>query len=235
VHWTASTITDQGPRLCMADAAHSCRDWATGRRSWAVADGIGDDYEPEDAARLAAHHAARAALTGGAACGIAAARTALQYEYDGAPRGQEGDCVMVCAVPLPEEVGGGFDVAWVGDCRAYVVQNGTLHQVTEDHTRGQEMRRSENPWTRELAPYSDHIVTRSVLRDGPISSVRVVGPVHRALLCTDGLSKVLPAEKIARILTTERRPARAARALLAAARADRRARDNIAATVLAPR
>jgi hypothetical protein len=72
VRWTASTRTDQGPRRHMADAAHHF-----GRLAWAVADGIGDDYEPAEAATMAAQTAPYAALTGGAAHGIATARTVL--------------------------------------------------------------------------------------------------------------------------------------------------------------
>jgi protein phosphatase len=234
VRWSASTVTDQGPRRHMADAADSHRHRPSGRRAWAVADGIGDDFEPAYAAELAARSAARAATTGGAAYGIAAARAALKYEYDGAPRGQEGDCVMVTAVPMADHAGAGFDFAWVGDCRAYVVQAGTLLQVTQDHTEGEQMRRSESEWIRELAPGHDHIVTRSVLRDEPIASVRITGPVQRVLLCTDGMSKVLPAADIEHILSSSASAPRIARSLLHATRAHRRARDNIAATVLVP-
>jgi protein phosphatase len=109
---------------------------------------------------------------------------------------------MVTAAPMADHAGGGLDIAWVGACRAYVVQDGTLRQVTEDHTEGEEMRRSDSEWIRELAPRHDHIVTRSVLRDSPIASVRITGPVLRVLLCTDGMSKVLPAADIAHILTS---------------------------------
>ncbi|MET7621965.1 protein phosphatase 2C domain-containing protein [Streptomyces sp. NPDC005408] len=235
VRWSAATVTDQGPRRCMADAAHVHYYRPADRHGWAVADGIGDDYEPADAARTAAAVAAHVASISGAAAGIAAARAELQDLYAGAPRGQEGDCVMVAAVPMAERVGGGFDIAWVGDCRAYVAQNGTVRQVTEDHTQGEEMRRSGNAWTRELAPGYDHIVTRSVLRVSPIASVRIAGPVQRLLLCSDGVSKVLPAADVVRILTTSATAPRIARALLSATRAHLRARDNVALTVLTPR
>ncbi|WP_329046922.1 MULTISPECIES: PP2C family protein-serine/threonine phosphatase [unclassified Streptomyces] len=237
IRWISATATDQGPRRVMADAAATGRD-KTNRHhhlAWAVADGIGDDYTPAHAAQDAAEIASCAAAVGGAAYGIAAARRALQYEYEGAPRGQEGDCVMVTAVPFPEDAGGGFDIAWVGDCRAYCVRDGALHQETEDHTQGAAMRKSAHPWSREIASGYDHVVTRSVLRDSEIASVRIIGPVERLLLCTDGASKVLPAEVIAEILTGTNSPSQAARALVAAARARPRARDNIAVTVLMPR
>jgi hypothetical protein len=102
----------------MADAAHSHRHRPSGHRAWAVADGIGDDWDPAQAAEMAARRAARAATTGGSACGIAAARAELQYFYDGAPRLQTGDCVMVTAAPMADHTGAGLDIAWVGDCRS---------------------------------------------------------------------------------------------------------------------
>jgi protein phosphatase len=139
---------------------------------------------------------------------------------------------MVTAAPMANHAGGGLDIGWVGDCRAYVVQAGTLRQVTEDHTEGEQMRRSDNEWIRELAPRHDHIVTRSVLRDEPIASVRITGHVQRVLLCTDGMSKVLPAADIAHILTSSASAPRIARSLLHATRARRWASDNIAITVL---
>ncbi|MFB8026902.1 MULTISPECIES: PP2C family protein-serine/threonine phosphatase [unclassified Streptomyces] len=235
VRWTSATVTDQGPRRCMADAAATYRNRANGHRAWAVADGIGDDYEPAYAAKLAAATAAQATTTGGAFRGITTARGALQDEYEGAPRGQSGDCVMVTAMPFSDHAGGGFDIAWVGDCRAYSVRHGALHQETQDHTQGAAMRQSKTAWTREIASGYDHVVTRSVLRDTEIASVRVVGPVERLLLCTDGASKVLPAEVIADILTGAETAFHAARALVTAARARPTARDNIAVTVLMPR
>ncbi|QKV90378.1 protein phosphatase 2C domain-containing protein [Streptomyces sp. NA02950] len=224
--WTSSTRTDQGPRLYMADAAHDFE-----YRAWAVADGIGDDFEPADAAATAADLAPFAAASGGAAYGLAAARSELQDFYRGCPSGQEGDCVMVTAVPMPTS--GGWDFAWVGDCRAYVVQHGQLRQVTEDHTEGQKMRNWQDPYWATLAPTFDHVVTRTVLRDDEIASVRVPGPVELVLLCTDGISKVVPHEVIERIVTAPVRPRHMTRALVDAARS-RRSTDNIAVTAIAP-
>ncbi|MFE7759391.1 PP2C family protein-serine/threonine phosphatase [Streptomyces sp. NPDC057429] len=234
VRWMSATATDQGPRRFMADAAAMYRNRGNGHRAWSVADGIGDDYEPAHAAQSAARISAQAATTGGAAHGITTARRLLQHEYEGAPRGQAGDAVMVTAVPFPDAAGGGFDIAWVGDCRAFTVRDGVLRQETADHTQGAAMRESANEWTREIAPGYDHVVTRSVVRDTEIASVRITGPVERLLLCTDGVSRILPAGVVAAILTGTNSAPKAAHALVAAARACPSARDNIAVTVLTP-
>jgi serine/threonine protein phosphatase PrpC len=142
---------------------------------------------------------------------------------------------MVTAMPMSERVGGGWDFAWVGDCRAYTVQNRALRQVRDDHTEGQKMRDWNDPYWTKIADGYDHVVTRSVLRDQPIDSARVVGPVEGVMLCTDKVSKVLTAQDIARILTADLRPRHMTRALIAAARARRNGTDNIAVTVIAHR
>ncbi|MCX4554213.1 PP2C family serine/threonine-protein phosphatase [Streptomyces sp. NBC_01500] len=234
--WTSSGVADQGPRRFMADAASTRYERTNGRYAWSVADGIGDESAAVEAAREASFVAARTAPLAGAAAGIAAARSALQASNNGAPRGQAGDCVMVVVTEMGESVGGGLDIAWVGDCRAYVVRQGELVQVTEDHTQGQAMRGWRDPYWHTLAEGYDHIVTRSVHQDQPIASVRVLGPVERLLLCSDGLVEVLPAETLARFLTgpssfglrhTAQRMVELARGA--------GARDNIAVTLAAPR
>jgi len=235
--WTSSTATDQGPRQEMADAARTYWNPMNGRLSWAVADGIGDHCDAADAADLAVFEATRVATTAGAAAGITEARTVLRSRYGGekAPLWLGGDCVMVAAVAMSDRVGGGFEIAWVGDCRAYVIQDGTLRQVTEDHTQAEEWRHSEHEGLRAIADTAEHIVTRSVRSAQPIATVRVLGQVERLMLCTDGLSKYLDAGTIAHILAADASPRWMSRALVAATRRRLRARDNIAVTVLAPR
>jgi hypothetical protein len=80
---------------------------------------------------MAAQAAPYAALTGGATHRITTARTVLHDHYQECPHGQQGDCVMVTAVPMSEPVGGDWDFARVGDCRANTVQNAALDFVLE--------------------------------------------------------------------------------------------------------
>jgi serine/threonine protein phosphatase PrpC len=233
--WTYASAMDQGPRSHQADAtgAHYYR--PTGRYAWCVADGIGDDYDPADAAHRSAPLAAHVATIRGAAAGILAARADLNHFYEGAPRGQSGDCVMVTACEMSESVGGGFDVAWAGDCRAYVLQDGALVQVTEDHTEGQEMRGWEDPYWSTIASGYDHIVTRSVAGDQPIASARITGSVDMLMLCSDGVSKVLDADALTPLLRRMVFGGLRARARAIAAEARKAgSRDNIAVLLAAP-
>lgn len=233
--WSYASAKDQGPRTHQADATGMYYYRPTGRYAWSVADGIGDDYDPADAAQRSAPLAAHVAAIRGAAAGIQAARADLNDFYEGAPHGQSGDCVMVTACEMPESAGGGLDIAWVGDCRAYVVQDGALTQVTEDHTEGQNMRGWKDPYWSTIASGYDHIVTRTVAGDQPVASLRVVGSVDMLLLCSDGVSKVLDTDTLAPLLRRmvfgglrER-----TRALVSQAR-KAGSKDNIAVTLATP-
>ena len=95
-------------------------------------------------------------------------------------------------------------VGHVGDSRIYVLRNGTLEQITEDHSWVEEQVRAgtmsasaarQHPWR--------NVVTRALSGGGdPEIDTVEISPVHgeRFLLCSDGLSAVLPNDAIARIL-----------------------------------
>jgi protein phosphatase len=95
-------------------------------------------------------------------------------------------------------------VAHVGDSRVYLLRDGQLSQVTEDHSWVNEQVRAgvlteadarHHPWR--------HVVTRA-LSGGDDPDVEVtalsVKPGDRILLCSDGLSGVVPADRVGEIL-----------------------------------
>ncbi|CUU60757.1 protein phosphatase [Parafrankia irregularis] len=228
----AGTVRDQGPRRVQADAAATWRD-TNGVAAWAIADGIGDDYSVAQMAADAARTAARTATRAGAWAGINAARHEAAMFFAGAPAGQVDDAVLVVAVPIPSRIGGGVDIAWVGDSRAYVLREGMAVQVTTDRTRGQEYRDVNQPeWARRIASRYDNVVTTSV-HHGDIDTIRVVGPITRIMLCSDGVHGVVDTEAIAAALATDAAPRAAAHRVMAAARAAG-LRDNATVTVIGP-
>jgi len=95
-------------------------------------------------------------------------------------------------------------VAHVGDSRVYLFRNGTLTQVTQDHSWVTEQVRAgvlteadarHHPWR--------HVVTRALSGgDDPEVDVREldVQAGDRVLLCSDGLSGVVPPDRLAGIL-----------------------------------
>lgn len=93
---------------------------------------------------------------------------------------------------------------WVGDSRAYRFRKGGLTQLTRDHSVVQELidRGSLSPEDAETHPMA-HVLSRAV---GAEPEVRYDGfsdtamPGDHYLLCSDGLTKVVPEEAIARLL-----------------------------------
>jgi PPM family protein phosphatase len=101
-------------------------------------------------------------------------------------------------------------LAHVGDSRAYLFREGRLRQLTEDHTLVHRMV-LEGELTPEEAEVHPHrsILTRAL---GTEPEVRVdedaigVQPGDRLLLCTDGLTGMVPDRAIVQILADETDP-----------------------------
>jgi PPM family protein phosphatase len=95
-------------------------------------------------------------------------------------------------------------VANVGDCRAYLLQDGQLRQLTRDHSWVADQVASGfiTPETAKAHPWR-HMVTRAIQGDGDleVDTLEVnLAPAVRLLLCSDGLHAVLSDEQIAAIL-----------------------------------
>jgi protein phosphatase len=124
-------------------------------------------------------------------------------------------------------------VAQVGDSRVYLVRDGGVYQLTEDHTlvAWQVKQGIISEAEAALSPHKN-VITRAV---GSRDYVQVdtqcieVGPGDRFLLCSDGLHGYLQDEEIPPILTLE--PEVAAGRLIDIANA-RGGRDNITAIVV---
>jgi PPM family protein phosphatase len=96
-------------------------------------------------------------------------------------------------------------VGHVGDSRVYVLRDGTLRQITDDHSWVEEQVRAgtmsasaarQHPWR--------NVVTRALSggNDPEIDTVELTpARGERFLLCSDGLSGVVPNDAIARILS----------------------------------
>jgi protein phosphatase len=95
-------------------------------------------------------------------------------------------------------------IAHVGDSRAYLLRDGRLERLTDDHSLVEELVR-QGRLTQEEA--EDHpqrsIITRAL---GPEPDVEVDRRTQRAragdvyLLCSDGLTSMVPEERVAEIL-----------------------------------
>jgi len=113
-------------------------------------------------------------------------------------------------------------VTHAGDSRCYLFRGGSLYQLTQDHTLVAEMvRGGVLPPERAATHRLRHIITNVV--GGPKLGVRA--EVHKSrlepddviLLCTDGLTEMVPDSEIAATLRAEGNPRDAAERLVALA------------------
>jgi serine/threonine protein phosphatase PrpC len=131
--------------------------------------------------------------------------------------------------------GGRIRLAHVGDSRAYLLRNGELQLLTEDHTLVHRMV-MEGEISEEEAEAHPHrsVLTRALGVDTWVDiddlSVEVRGG-DRLLLCTDGLTAMIADRRIRRMLAEQPDPQAAADALVAAAN-EAGGVDNITVVVL---
>lgn len=126
-------------------------------------------------------------------------------------------------------------VAHVGDSRCYLCRRGVLYRLTCDHTLVEDMVRAGALTAEEAESHRwRHVVTNAVGGD----SVQVKVEVHKVhleaedvvLLCSDGLTNMVPDEEIACILQAEADPERAGRQLVARAN-EAGGKDNITVVI----
>jgi protein phosphatase len=126
-------------------------------------------------------------------------------------------------------------VAHVGDSRCYLCRGGRLYRLTRDHTVVEEMVRhgalapdqaAQHPWR--------HVVTNAVGGDSADVKVEVhkvrLEDGDRMLLCSDGLTEMVPDGEISQIVHSEAEPESACRSLVARAN-EAGGKDNITVIV----
>lgn len=128
----------------------------------------------------------------------------------------------------------GITVGHVGDSRAYRLRDGSLDQLTHDHSLVAELQRS-GQLTAEAAEHHPQrsVITRAL---GPEPDVEVDAHTHTArdgdvyLLCSDGLTGMIADDELAAILRSSGALSDAAEALVRAANQSG-GRDNITAVL----
>lgn len=117
----------------------------------------------------------------------------------------EGMGTTICAAGLTEE--GEVAIVNVGDSRAYVLHDGSLQQLSHDHTVTAELvRRGELSDTEAVDHPYRRVLTRA-LGVGP--DVELDSLTHRLtagdrlVLCSDGLVNEMPDDEIASVLAAK--------------------------------
>ena len=186
---------------------------------FAVADGMGGHRGGEVASRTAIE-ALRAAIASGRSVNeaITRANTAVLERASG-----DADLTGMGTTLTAVVVAGAQQllIGHVGDSRAYMLHNGILRRITDDHSLVEELVREGrlSPEQAESHPRR-HIVTRAL---GVDTDVEVdlftieVEPGDRVLICSDGLTTMVRERDLERLLRNEPDPQRAAELLVDAA------------------
>ncbi|WP_269856753.1 MerR family transcriptional regulator [Streptomyces sp. RPT161] len=213
IHYAA--LTDTGlVRDTNQDTAYA------GSRLLAVADGFGRGGEQASAAAI---DAVKRLETNGITTG-----NLLNALEDAVRQAQQAVHGVAGVDPVPEEVGTtltamlwtGTQLALVhiGDTRAYLLRDGKLLQITHDHTAVQTMLDEGRLTKEEAASHPQRALLAKALTGAtevtPDVRLHDARPGDRYLLCSDGLSEVVPVETLREVLAADFAPEQAARELV---------------------
>jgi protein phosphatase len=188
---------------------------------YAVADGMGGHRAGEIASRVAleellANAPARLDAKALARAVRAANRGVIAAAAKSRTRSGMGTTLTAAMVDGPR-----IALAHVGDSRAYLLHDGRLERLTEDHSMVGDLIRAGTLTEEEARFHPQRSVITRALGSDPNMLADVfdveAAPGDRLLLATDGLTGMLADEYIAEILATEKDPARAVQTLVDAA------------------
>jgi protein phosphatase len=142
---------------------------------------------------------------------------------------------MGTTLTLAYVLDGELFVAHVGDSRCYLLRQGMLYRLTRDHTLADEMvRRGVLPKEEAAHHGFRHVITNVVGGKDPGVQVEVhKAPLEvgdRILLCSDGLTEMVPEAKILPLLQEGDDPTAICDRLIASAN-DAGGKDNVTAVV----
>jgi protein phosphatase len=185
---------------------------------FAVADGMGG-HQAGEVASATAVEALRAAIAGGALVtdAVALANTAVVEKADANPSMQGMGTTMTAAI----EVDGGLRIGHVGDSRCYVLRDGILARVTDDHSLVEELVREGRITLEQAAVHPQRsVITRALGIEAEVEvddvALELTGG-DRVLICSDGLSGMVRDADISAVLRRTDDPEAAAAALIDAA------------------
>jgi protein phosphatase len=201
-----------------------------------VADGMGGAQAGEVASRIAVESfqpgLQDASEPEHALASLALAANARIHELSHSNAEQAGMGTTLTAVYVGEEE---VAIAHVGDSRAYCLRDGQLLRLTDDHSLVDELMRQGRLTPEEAVEHPQRsVITRALGPEGMVEvdtrSVRArPGDVY--LLCSDGLTTMIPEEQIASVLLAHPQLRDAGEALIAAAN-QAGGRDNITVVLI---
>lgn len=131
--------------------------------------------------------------------------------------------------------GARLSIAHVGDSRAYLLRGGTLLQLTRDHSLvAEQVRRGMLTVAQAEESDMQSVLLRALGAQAEIevdAEEHLLFPRDVLILCSDGLTRMVPEPEIAGVLQAETNPTRAAEELISLAN-ERGGPDNITVLVV---
>ncbi|MFF6965009.1 MerR family transcriptional regulator [Streptomyces anthocyanicus] len=194
-----------------------------GSRLLAVADGFGDEGAPASAAaveslrRLESGGVPADGLLNVLADAVEEAERAVHDAVGSGPARQQAGTTLTAMLWTGSQLG----LVHIGDSRVYLLRDGELFQITHDHTVVQSMVDEGRITPEEAASHPQRSLLVRALGRGADATAEMrlqdARPGDRYLLCSDGLSAVVPGEEIHRVLAAPGEPGSTVRELVALA------------------
>ncbi|GHA57194.1 protein phosphatase [Streptomyces sp. 2114.2] len=194
-----------------------------GSRLLAVADGFGDEGAPASAAaveslrRLESGGVPADGLLNVLADAVEEAERAVHDAVGSGPARQQAGTTLTAMLWTGSQLG----LVHIGDSRVYLLRDGELFQITHDHTVVQSMVDEGRITPEEAASHPQRSLLVRALGRGADATAEMrlqdARPGDRYLLCSDGLSAVVPGEEIRRVLAAPGEPGATVRELVALA------------------
>lgn len=174
---------------------------------WIVADGMGGHDAGEVASAIAVREIVECIRQGSPlADAIESAHAAIRR----AEQQQGTSSHMGSTVVAAKLAGRSYDIAWVGDSRAYV-WDGALHQLTTDHSYVQLLLKAGMITEDEMANHPSSNIISQGLGVGRLNSTEIqvdsisgeLAETDLLLLCSDGLNGEITDECIAAIISED--------------------------------
>ena len=217
----AAGLTDTGRKRRRNEDAFVCR-----APLFAVADGMGGAQAGEVASRLAAAAVSERAPDSSGEAVVAALvaeanRRVWQRSLEDMSHSGMGTTITVALADLAD---GTIAIGHVGDSRAYLIRDGALEQLTEDHSLVAELVRRGRLSPEEAETHPQRSVITRALGTEPDVKVDLFTvealPGDLFLLCSDGLTTMVPDAELLDLAAESRADLDAvARALVDAANA----------------
>jgi len=168
---------------------------------WVIADGVGGNAHGDVASQLVVQTIERS-VRQGADLGTALIKS--NEVITSAVQRQPELVGMATTAVACHFHGHQFELAWVGDSRAYLIDSNGIYQLTRDHNRANQLLETGEIEADEFRDHpGQHELTQAL---GQMSLERIpknLGELHEGdflLLCTDGLTGVMTDEAIYKVV-----------------------------------